>query len=91
MNNQKIAETIYNVIHADWKTRKEWLKEGKKSWKICKNYSIERSEDCLCWYVYRQSGEFGEYLYYKVVPDSWHVSKRDFTEMLKVQPWNPAF
>lgn len=87
VNTQKIAEDIYNVMHADWQQRKEWNERGIDSWSTANGIWFEASEDGMAWYVWMKRDEYSRRVYSKVLPRTRELTKEQIGVLLDNQPW----
>ena len=85
MTSREIAEAIYAIENADWKTKVSWMKHAVKEWKLGANVKLESSSDLLAWYVWKFDEEDLEYRY-KVLPRANYSAARLET-ILKAQAW----
>ena len=67
-NNQLLAQRIYDIENADSTQRKEWHKNNITKWELSKEIYMEKSEDCMCWYLWKYDDGKCEFGYFKVVP-----------------------
>lgn len=81
----KLAEEIYEIEHADYKTRKEWLDNGVTSWTLSGNVTLQRSDDYLMWYLWKAFPGH-EDSFFKAVPMMGYDKKR-IREILDAQLW----
>lgn len=85
-NTQLLAEKIYEIENANYKQVKEWHKNSVHKWKLTDDIYMEKSEDCMCWYLWKYSENECEYGYFKVIP-RMRYSKEDIAAMLEAQRW----
>lgn len=85
-NNQLLAEKIYEIENADFKQVKQWHKDGVKSWALTEDIRMEKSEDCMCWYLWKYNEDKCEFGYFKVIPRMYY-DKRSIEKMLSAQHW----
>ena len=80
-----LAQKIYEIENADWRTKRDWLMEGKTVWELAEGITMQRSEDCMVWYVWRtyddQAREFC-----KFIPASY-LPQNTIERLLYDQPW----
>lgn len=90
MQNSKIeakelAHSIYNIQQADWKTKRQWHREGKSSWKLSDRIRMTKSDDCMSLYLLKtyddQAREFC-----KVIP-AFNLDENCIEKLLCDQPW----
>lgn len=86
---RELAKSIYEVINANWKLRKEWLSSGVKNW----NFKIEESEvvmrysdDGLAIYLWLMI-PWEDEPRLKVIPACGYLSKEYIYRLLESQPW----
>ena len=85
-DNQLLAEKIYEIENANFKQVKEWNKNNVIKWNLTDNIYMEKSEDCMCWYLWKYSEDKCEYGYFKVIPRMRY--KKDYiVKMLDAQIW----
>ena len=87
VNTQKIAEDIYNVMHADWKQRKEWHEQEVDVWSTANGAWFETSEDYMAWHLWMKKDESSRRLYCKVLPYNRELTKEQIAILLDNQPW----
>ena len=80
-----LAQKIYEIENAGWRTRRDWLMEGKTVWELAEGITMQRSEDCMVWYVWRtyddQAREFC-----KSIP-AFSLRQNTLERLLYDQPW----
>lgn len=85
-NNQLIAEKIYEIENAGFKQIKEWRKQNITRHKLTDDIYMERSDDCIMWYLWKYNPDKGEYGYFKCVPKLYHT-KDTIKKILEAQSW----
>ena len=84
-NHQLLAQRIYNVENANYKQVRKWHKNGVTQWGLLGGVYMERSDDCMCWYLWRSKPDQAR-LFCKVVP-RFHLSVQTIEAILAAQPW----
>ena len=80
-----LSQKLYEIENADWKTKKEWHINNIKRWALNDNIYAEKSEDCLCWYLWKSvPDQVRSYL--KMVPAVF-LSSDIIESILEAQPW----
>ena len=85
-NNQLLAEKIYEIENANFKQVKEWHKNNVTRWNLTDDIYMEKSEDYMCWYLWKYNEGKCDYGYFKVIP-RMHYRKEDIAKMLEAQHW----
>lgn len=87
-NNELLAEKIYKIENARFKLKqeKEWRKVNVEVWKLTDNIRLEKSEDGMCWYLWKYNSLKCDYGFFKVIP-KLHCSKKTIEKMLDAQSW----
>lgn len=85
-NNQLIANRIYEIEHASYTQRKEWRLQNIKSHKLTEDIYMEKSEDHMCWYLWKYCENKGDWSYFKCIP-AFEYEVRTIENLLKEQRW----
>ena len=85
-NVQKMAEEIYDIEHAPFSVRKEWILEHKECWELSGNIYMTKSENCMVWNLWKYYDDQPE-AFWKCVPISGTNSKKDIENIIKAQVW----
>ena len=85
-NNQLIAEKIYEIENAHSKQMKEWIKQNVTRHKLTYDIYMEKSDDCMMWYLWKYDPGKCEYGYFKCVP-KMHYQKDVIERILEAQHW----
>ena len=82
MNSQKLAEFI-----CSYRKDRDAIKRGQhESYKICDGFSINLSDDCMVWYIWKRVPDQVR-SFVKIVPDFWNYSAKDIERILDAQSW----
>lgn len=80
-----LARMIHYIEIANWKIQKQWRMEEKNSWDLLDGIYMHRSDDCMCWYLWRtyddQAREFC-----KIIP-AFYLDEDTIRKLLYEQPW----
>lgn len=82
MDNAKIAEKIYEIEHAGYKS----MKEGKTYWDISEDIRLYKSDDLLSWQLWRRRDPSSRRRFVKIVP-MLDCSKENICKILEAQSW----
>ena len=85
-NNQLIAEKIYEIENAHWKQKKEWAIQKVSRWRLTDDITMERSDDCIMWYLWKYNPDKCENSWLKCIPRLGY-DKAAIETMLDAQHW----
>lgn len=80
-----LAKKIYDIEHAHWKVRRDWLKNNVSSWELTDNIFLHESEDCMMWYLWLNRDDQAR-SFFKAVPKMF-LTMKSIRDILKAQPW----
>lgn len=80
-----LAQKIYEIQNANWKSTKQWILENRKEWVLADGVRLEQSEDLLVWYVWKLS-YWGDEECFKAVPRMGYYPD-EIERILKSQAW----
>ena len=88
-NSQYLAERIYEIEHAEWKQKHEWLNAGVDHWEIADDIVVEKSKDHMMWYLWWTDNKYhyGDTKMWKSVPCISDLRVDQIAAILKAQPW----